>query len=397
VPGFIRFSENERRIIDHRLFRRLRFIRQLALTEFVYPGATHTRFEHSLGVMEVATRAFDRLAALRGNLLETSFREVQELRDRPLAVARQIIRLAALLHDVGHACFSHAAEPLIHGEAGHEGLSWRIIEEQGFLESDLNRNFFDGCARLLAKVLRGGPQMPPQLQILRDLVSGEMDADRSDYLLRDSLHCGVEYGRFDYRRMIECLDLHQGPGGTLEVALQRDGIHIFEALILARYQMNTQVYYHRVRRIYDYYLRRYFEAKGPEFLNTPEKILAHNDITMMATMLRDAEEGTDTAAPWAQRIRDRRHHRVIHETGEDANAMDLRNSNKVYEKLQVKFPDLEFYWDKPARPVSIHKLLVPEDTEETGKVIVPLIGPRGEISYVGERSHILRRVPLPKW
>ena len=91
--------------------------------------------------------------------------------------------------------------------------------------------------------------MPPQLKVLKDLVSGEMDADRSDYLLRDSLHCGVEYGRFDHARMVQCLEVYESDGGTLEIALDRGGIHTFEALILARYQMNTQVYYHRIRRL----------------------------------------------------------------------------------------------------------------------------------------------------
>src|SRR5689334_19120834 len=76
IHGFIRFSENERKVIDHRLFRRLRYVRQLALTELLYPGATHTRFEHALGVMEIATRAFNILAAKRGDLLESRFKTV---------------------------------------------------------------------------------------------------------------------------------------------------------------------------------------------------------------------------------------------------------------------------------------------------------------------------------
>src|SRR5204863_2252421 len=138
------------------------------------------------------------------------------------------------------------------------------------------------------KVLRGGAMMPSQLKVLKDLVSGEMDADRSDYLLRDSHHCGVEYGRFDHRRMIQCLDLHEAEGGTLEIALHRDGIHTFEALILARYQMNTQVYYHRVRRIYDHYLCQYFSEKGLHDFDSPEKFLAQTDIQALATIVQDA-------------------------------------------------------------------------------------------------------------
>src|SRR3954465_10433111 len=81
IHGFIRFSENERKIIDHPLFRRLRWIRQLALTELVYPGATHTRFEHSLGVMEVATRIFDARARSRGDIMEATFTTVEQLKD----------------------------------------------------------------------------------------------------------------------------------------------------------------------------------------------------------------------------------------------------------------------------------------------------------------------------
>jgi HD superfamily phosphohydrolase len=233
--------------------------------------------------------------------------------------------------------------------------------------------------------------MPPQLKVLKDLVSGEMDADRSDYLLRDSHHCGVEYGRFDHRRMVQCLDLHEADGGALEIGLHRDGIHTFEALILARYQMNTQVYYHRIRRIYDYYLCQYFTEKGREAFDSPKKILDQTDIQAMATILQDAEAGTGGQAKWAARIRDRNHHRVVHETGEDANAMDLRHSGKLLERLQEKFPKVEFIPDVASK--SIHELLLPEDTDATGLVALPLIEWSGESRYLGSRSHILRRIP----
>jgi len=183
IHGFIRFSENERKIIDHWIFRRLRHIRQLALTEMLYPGATHTRFEHSLGVMELATRAFDQIAARSGGLLEANLKTVVELENEPLAIGRQLVRLAALLHDVGHACFSHAAERVIHEESGHESFTFKLVVERDFLGTELDGAYFSGFSALLGKVLQGGPVMPPQLKILKDLVSGETDADRSDYLL----------------------------------------------------------------------------------------------------------------------------------------------------------------------------------------------------------------------
>jgi HD superfamily phosphohydrolase len=391
VHGFIHFSENERQVIDHPLFRRLRWVRQLALTDYIYPGATHTRFEHCLGVMEVATRAFDRLASRHGSLLERTFQTVEGMKDRPLAKGRQLLRLAALLHDVGHACFSHAAEEVIHRGAGHEELTVRIIAEPDFLGRLLDERFFAGCAGFVARVIKGGPDLPPQLKILQDLVSGQIDADRTDYLLRDSLHCGVDYGRFDYRRMIECLELREGEAGVLEMALHQDGIHTFEALILARYQMNTQVYYHRLRRIYDLYLREYFKAKGETFLDTPEKILQHNDVTMTAAILQDADRPGHPAQKWAERIRDRRHHREVFKTSEAADALDLRRAKEVLNELQGEYRDLDFQWDQ-AKP-SIHKLLVPGDKDEKDLVRFPVVGPGALDNLVGEKSHILQHVP----
>ncbi|HLN31508.1 MAG TPA: HD domain-containing protein [Gemmataceae bacterium] len=391
VHGFIRYSENERKIIDHWIFRRLRHIRQLALTDLVYPGATHTRFEHCLGVMELASRAFDQLAATRGALLEWNLKKVAELNQEPLAIARQLVRLAGLLHDVGHACFSHAAETVIHEGGGHESFTFKLVEEKEFLGNELDKAYFAGFSGLLGKLLRGGAVMPPQLKVLKDLVSGEMDADRSDYLQRDSHHCGVEYGRFDHRRMVQCLDLHEADGGALEIALHRDGIHTFEALILARYQMNTQVYYHRIRRIYDYYLCQYFAEKGREAFDSADKILNQTDIQAMATILQEAEKGQGGHGKWAARIRDRNHHRVVHETGEDANAMDLKHSGKLLEKLRENFPEVDFIPDVASQ--SIHRLLLPEDTEATGLVALPLIESSGESHYLGSRSHILRRIP----
>jgi HD superfamily phosphohydrolase len=340
--------------------------------------------------MELATRSFDQIAATRGALLEANLKKVAELEKEPLAIGRQLIRLAALLHDVGHACFSHAAETVIHKESGHESFTSKLIIEKDFLGSELDKVYFSGFSVLLGKVLQGGAMMPPQLKVLKDLVSGEADADRSDYLLRDSHHCGVEYGRFDHRRMVQCLDLHETDGGALEIALHRDGIHSFEALILARYQMNTQVYYHRIRRIYDYYLRQYFALKGREAFDTPKKILDQTDVLAMATILRDAETAGEEAK-WAIRIRDRKHHRIVHETGEDANAMDLKHSGRVMDRLQEEFPDTEFIFDVAS--ASIHKLLLPDDTEETGLVALPLIEPSGQSNYLGARSHILRRTP----
>lgn len=392
IHGFIRFSEHERQIIDHRLFRRLRWIRQLALTELVYPGATHTRFEHSLGVMEVATRIYDALARSHGGLMEDVFRGVEQLKDNPLAKSRQLVRLAALLHDTGHCCFSHAAEEVIQKDSDHESLTVHVLKQPELLGGQLDKLFFHGCSDLTGKLIEPSG-LPPQLQVLRDIVSGQVDADRTDYLLRDSHHCGVDYGLFDYRRMVECLTLRADPEGLggLEIAIQRDGIHTFEALILARYQMNTQVYYHRLRRIYDLYLKEYFRAKGDADFDTPAKILAHNDMTMTATIIADADKTGEPYQPWAVRIRDRRHHRLVFESDEDAGASQIKKVRTTLERVQAEHTGVDFRWD--VAEVSIHKLLLPEDKDEKGYVPFCVIDTDGRADLLGERSPILRKIP----
>jgi HD superfamily phosphohydrolase len=244
-----------------------------------------------------------------------------------------------------------------------------------------------------ANMIKPGRGFPPQLQVLRDIVSGQVDADRTDYLLRDWHHCGVDYGLFDYRRMIECLTLREDPEGSggLEVAIQRDGIHTFEALILARYQMNTQVYYHRLRRIYDLYLKEYFKAKGREDFDTPQKILRHNDMTMIAAIIQDADRTGEPFQPWAERIRDRQHHRLVYESDEDAGALEIRKVGRAFEKIKGDYPTIDFRWD--LADVSIHKLLLLEDKEPRGYVQFSVIDTDGTADLLGQRSPVLRKVP----
>src|SRR6516165_2820331 len=183
VHGFIRFSENERTIVDHWIFRRLRHIKQLALTYLVYPGAMHTRFEHSLGVMELATRAFEAIQKKPGELLETNLKKI----DMTVGQAKCLLRATALLHDVGHLPFSHGGDTVLpknkSGErAKHEHVSVTFIRESelsGLLEKDIYNGVVEHIALLL-----GEGQVPPELLILKRLIDGQFDADKMDYLNR---------------------------------------------------------------------------------------------------------------------------------------------------------------------------------------------------------------------
>jgi uncharacterized protein len=389
VHGFIQFSNCERDIIDHWLFRRLRYIRQLALTELVYPGATHTRFEHSLGVMEMASRIFDRLASRDGATMEAVFQEIPELQEDTMARARQGCRLAALLHDIGHCCFSHAAEKVLHKDSGHEQLSVHVLTTPELLGDQIDEAFFAGCAKTVASLIS---EPAPQLQILSEIVSGQIDADRTDYLLRDSHHCGVDYSRFDYRRLIECLTVWQDePGGPLEMAIHRDGIHSFESLILARYQMNTQVYYHRLRRIYDLYLENYFSERDPTLFDTPEKVLVLNDFRETVELMNVAGDTESPGHKWAERIVNRRHHRDVFALDEREGSLSVKKAATVLKRIREEFDGVEFLPDLPEKTVSIHKIACPSDQRDD-RIDFPLID-GGRRYSLGERSQLLEKLP----
>lgn len=392
IHGFIRYSAAERKIIDHTHYRRLRYIRQLALTELIYPGASHTRFEHSLGVMEMATRIFDRLAIEKGAQMESVFSGVEALKENTMARARQICRLAALLHDTGHCCFSHAAEPVIHKGSDHESLTVTILKTPELLGNLLASEFFTECAELTTSLIKPGIDSAPQLQLLRDIVSGQVDADRSDYLLRDSHHCGVDYGRFDHLRLIECLTCWEDDeSDQLTMAIKHDGIHSFESLILARYQMNTQVYYHRLRRIYDYYLERYFESLDKTDFDTPEKILAWNDVRATQKLFEDSTNQDSPGHKWAERIVNRRHHKNVFSIDEGVGVQSVKIAKKVGEKIREEFDEIDFIDSFPDKPVSIHKVARDND-DDTMMDDFPLIEGNRKKS-LGERSQLLKNLP----
>ena len=393
VHGFIRYSDVERKIIDHWLFRRLRLVQQLALTELIYPGACHTRFEHSLGVMEMATRMFDRLASVNGELMEKVFGEVDVLSEQPLAKARQICRLAALLHDTGHSCFSHAAESVFHKDSQHESLTVELIRSEEHLKPILDGEFFEGCAAITAKLIEADAKNPvPQIRLLRDIISGQIDADRSDYLIRDSHHCGVDYGRFDHLRLIECLTVNfDDATGELEMAISHDGIHSFESLILARHQMNTQVYYHRLRLIYDLYLKEFFKSLDPSEFDSSEKVLAWNDVRAMQRIIEASEDSMAKGHSWAQRIIHRRHHRNVFSIDEAEGVLALKKAKKVFELIQVEFSDVGFLADLRDKPVNIHKI-IRDDDQDGGGIDFPMLE-NGKRSSLGGRSQILKSLP----
>ena len=257
IHGFIVLDDREREIVESRAFQRLRRIRQLAWTDHVYPGATHTRLEHSLGAMHTASLLYDSIVRRSREVLrgELAYNRDGLQRDRVL------VRLAAMLHDIGHGPFSHASEELmpLKGDTEryqHEDYTAAIIRTQlkdAIENHPLNANY--GFTAEDVAALIEGSSGARQAVFWRELITGQMDADRIDYLQRDSLHAGVQYGRFDVGRLINTVEaVPRGDGRGPRLGVHEGGWHAAEALILARYFMFTQVYFHKTRVAFDHHL-----------------------------------------------------------------------------------------------------------------------------------------------
>ncbi len=272
IHTFIRLDSDERRVLDSRPLQRLRHVHQLALSYLVYPGATHKRFEHSLGVMELASRVFDVVTSSE-HIYHDSVRELLPKNDQ-LRYWRRVLRMAALCHDVGHLPFSHAAEVELLPEGwDHERLTLEMIRGD-----EMESLWGDTTPPLrpldIVKLSVGPGKMAKYAQvdvvsdhdavytdweaILAEIIVGDaFGVDRMDYLLRDSYHAGVVYGRFDHYRLIDTLRILPSEHiGSKEPVLGVDhgGLRSAEALLLARFFMFSQVYFHPVRRIYDIHL-----------------------------------------------------------------------------------------------------------------------------------------------
>ncbi len=246
VHGLIKLTDQEVAIIDQLPFQRLRRIKQLAMAHLVYPGALHTRFDHSLGTLHTAGRILDQVAD-SAHLCYDDIRAV---------------RLAALLHDIGHGPFSHVSEYLLNAhhklpapdigakEKIHEKLTVDIINNDPSIACLLT----DADRESVTEIIKGSNRR----DIKRDIVSSDLDADKVDYLSRDAHFTGVKYGIFDLEKVYESF-VYMNQGQESFLGIREAGIFAIEQLILAKYHMTQQVYAHRVRVITDYMIVRGLE------------------------------------------------------------------------------------------------------------------------------------------
>jgi len=222
IHDFVRVYDNELKIIDTPIFQRLRRIRQLSGAHLIYPGAQHTRFEHSLGVMHIASMAGQALAE-KGVV---SYDDIQNL------------RLAGLLHDIGHGPFSHLFEEIFEEKRkiSHEDLGRDIILKTE-IGDIISKNGFD--KKLVTKLAFGDSK----LQFMNEIISGALSADMMDYLLRDGYFTGAEHAKIDHHRLTHSLDVYKN-----KLALDKSSLVNFETMMISRYQMFKAVYFHKTVR-----------------------------------------------------------------------------------------------------------------------------------------------------
>lgn len=318
IHVFVRLSDEEVCIIESRPFQRLRDVHQLALSYFVYPGARHTRFEHSLGVMELASRIFDVVTSNAVRSFDARVRDVVPEDPGTLVYWRKVVRAAALFHDVGHLPFSHASESLLPDGYDHERLSRDLImsEEMAEVWNQTTPPLRADDVAYVALEPTDGVYVDPWRALLREMITGDVfGADRMDYLLRDSFHAGVSYGHFDHHRLIDTMrilsppaeEAEDGRSAVLNLGVTDGGLRVAEALLLARYAMYSQVYNHRTRKLYDVHLGDYLQEwlTDGHFSTDLERHLGLSDSRLLWEIQRSAADTNSELFELASRITDR--------------------------------------------------------------------------------------------
>jgi hypothetical protein len=289
IHDFIRVYDHELSIIDNPIFQRLRRIRQLSGAHLTYPAAQHTRFEHSLGVMHIASQA--------GHALnEKGILQSDDI---------EVLRLAGLLHDIGHGPFSHLFEEIIQEKKiSHEDFGKEIILNSE-IGDNLSKNSFD--KKLITRIAFGNSKF----QYMNEIVSGALSADMMDYLLRDGYFTGAEHAKIDHKRITQSLDVHKK-----KLALERSALYSFESMMHSRYQMFKAVYFHKTVRAAEVMLIEALRLADDEFGFTTfnlNEFVKLTDEYVLSTLISSESSKLKRARQLAQDYQDRKLLKCVYE------------------------------------------------------------------------------------
>lgn len=318
VHGFVRADPLEAALINSQPVQRLRFIHQLGFTFLVFPGAEHSRFGHVIGAMHLAGRVYDAVCSKSDGLLPGGAHPPE----------RRLTRAAALLHDLGHAPFSHSAEDLFAGGIDHEEMTRRLLDSPEIEEIFARHGDGIGTADV-RRLLQGGGT--PTERLLAKIVSGELDVDKMDYLLRDSLFCGVRYGTYDLERLLDTmLPIADPLTGEWGIGVDEGGVHALEALVMARYYMFTQVYFNTTGKAMELHLNEWLQEQGIRWAAEPAAFLLQDDVEVWAAL-------RTSASVHARALVSRHHFPVAFETREHLSRDEKASFEALLPALRERF------------------------------------------------------------
>lgn len=331
VHHFIQLSTAEARLLDLPVMQRLRRLRQLGLAYLAFPSAEHSRFTHALGALAMGTRAFDELA-------RNGPERFGDAGDA--AYQRRLVRAALLLHDIGHGPFSHSCESVLGMRHEARTRDLMALPDVAAAVSDLDVDAGD-----VLGLIAGDPAS--RYPALRELVSGpNLDADRMDYLLRDSYFTGVSNGRYDAEQLIGSLRVLERDG-KLVIGIDRRGVVALESFMMARYMMFASVYFHHTTRMFEHVLHDVLRDLWPDprALDPVEEFLRWDDFRVL-----NALDGVNSEAAGALRNRVR-----IYALAAEFNAeRDLRLFEACETELRERFGPHNVWADSQAQ--LLHRL-----------------------------------------
>lgn len=442
IHGFVKLTAAELRIINTPTFQRLRDIRQLAVAHLVYPGAGHSRFEHSIGCLHLSDQILDLLVANQARGDGLTFADALSMSSHDIERARGILRLAALLHDLGHPPFSHSGEYLLpawssatslgqppagreNDRVTHEDMTAHLIRNSEIAE--VIDRFYGNRGITVEDVVSvavkpgailGGRRPDPLHWVLHEILTWDFGTDRMDYLLRDAHHSGQPTGFFDYHKLLDSMALiadgEKQDRGGIRLGLDGSGWLVAEQMVVARYLMYISLYFHKTKRIYEKHVERFLPAWLAERFggaSFPVDVATYTTLTESAVMADIASAGRDPSHPGhadARPFLDRTHFRLAKELVLSDNARETlvrlaAGSGPAQEVLVQRFPDkkrLDSFHEWVNISFGKDAIIDTADHSATkmfspGTEVLVLLD--GERRYLGDLSEIVRGMATRVW
>ena len=374
IHDFIRINKTERKIIDTSVFQRLRRIKQLSGAHLTYPGAQHTRFEHSLGVLHIASMAGESLHS----------KELMSNEDV------QNIRFAALLHDIGHGPFSHLFEEVLQRKKqNHEEIGKQIILKSE-IGDIISKSGYD--KKLIHNLAVGQSKM----QYLNEIVSGALSADMMDYHLRDGYFTGAEHAKIDHHRLTHSLDVYKN-----KLALDSSALVNFETMMISRFQMFKAVYFHKTVRAGEVMMLEAMSLAGNELglssLKIDEYVKLTDEVVLEKLMsLPETNSDLKAAKKIATDYQDRKLFKCVFERSLTGKSLSKKRQDELRQKIAKKskispnqiFIDTSTTSSIPLTPSKKESKSIILTRKESKKTIAREI-PISEIPLVSSMSKIM--------